>query len=107
MAFHSPPTSAGIRASTAHVATSVRLNFRTPFSPTDSSSARRMQRGRPHGAPHSTADEIRLHLQRQYAFGPDRFRDAIEAQLGRRAGPAKIGRPTKKMSASGAEESVL
>ena len=52
-------------------------------------------------------DEIRLHLQRQYAFGPNRFRDAIEAQLGRRAGPAKIGRPTKKMSAPGAEESVL
>ena len=51
-------------------------------------------------------DEIRLHLQRQYAFGPNRFRDAIEAQLDRRTGTAKIGRP-KKMSASGAEESVL
>ena len=38
-------------------------------------------------------DAIRQHLQRQHAFGPDRFRAAIEAQLGRRAGPAKIGRP--------------
>ena len=44
-------------------------------------------------------DEIRLHLQRQYAFGSDRFRQAIEAQLGRRAGPAKIGRPAKKTQA--------
>lgn len=40
-------------------------------------------------------DAIRLHLQRQYAFGSDRFRAAIEAQLTRRAGPAKIGRPRK------------
>lgn len=39
---------------------------------------------------------IRLHLQRQHALGTDRFRAAIEAQLGRRAGPAKIGRPTKR-----------
>jgi REP-associated tyrosine transposase len=38
---------------------------------------------------------IRLHLQRQHALGPDRFRASIEAQLGRRAGPAKIGRPRK------------
>jgi putative transposase len=38
---------------------------------------------------------IRLHLQRQHALGPDRFRTAIEAQLGRRAGPARIGRPRK------------
>jgi len=52
-------------------------------------------------------DEIRLHLQRQYAFGPNRFRDAIEAQLGRRAGPAKIGRPAKKTPAPDAGESVL
>lgn len=36
---------------------------------------------------------IRAHLQRQHAFGSDRFRIAIEAQLARRAGPAKIGRP--------------
>lgn len=39
---------------------------------------------------------IRLHLQRQHALGPDRFRAAIEAQLGRQAGPAKIGRPPKQ-----------
>ncbi|MBB1089108.1 transposase [Lysobacter sp. SG-8] len=40
-------------------------------------------------------DAIRLHLQRQHAYGPDRFRRAIEAQLGRPAGPRKIGRPRK------------
>jgi putative transposase len=44
----------------------------------------------------SDHEDIRLHLQRQYAFGSDRFRAAIEAQLGRRAGPAKIGRPAKQ-----------
>jgi putative transposase len=38
---------------------------------------------------------IRLHLQRQHALGSERFRSAIEAQLARRAGPAKIGRPRK------------
>ncbi|UGB37236.1 hypothetical protein [Frateuria soli] len=38
---------------------------------------------------------IRLHLQRQHALGNERFRAAIEAQLGRSAGPAKIGRPRK------------
>ena len=40
-------------------------------------------------------DAIRTHLQRQHALGPDRFRVVIEAQLQRRAGPAKIGRPRK------------
>ena len=40
-------------------------------------------------------DAIRLYLQRQYAYGSNRFRADIEAQLGRRAGPAKIGRPRK------------
>jgi putative transposase len=39
---------------------------------------------------------IRLHLQRQRALGTDRFRAAIEAQAGRRAGPAKISRPGKR-----------
>ena len=39
-------------------------------------------------------DAIRTHLQRQHALGPDRFRLTIEAQLARRAGPAKIGRPS-------------
>lgn len=38
-------------------------------------------------------DAIRQHLQRQHAYGSDRFRHAIEAQLRRRAGPARIGRP--------------
>jgi putative transposase len=40
-------------------------------------------------------DAIRLHLQRQHLYGPDRFRRAIEAQLGRSVGPKKIGRPRK------------
>lgn len=40
-------------------------------------------------------DAIRWHLQRQYAYGSDHFRAAIEAKLGRRAGPAKLGRPRK------------
>lgn len=37
------------------------------------------------GASALDVDDIRLHLQRQYAFGSDRFRTAIEAQLGRRS----------------------
>jgi len=41
-------------------------------------------------------DAIRLHLQRQHLYGPDRFRRAIEAQLGRTVGPRKIGRPRKR-----------
>jgi putative transposase len=41
-------------------------------------------------------EAIRLHLQRGYALGSDRFRKDIEAQLNRRAGPAKIGRPRKQ-----------
>lgn len=39
---------------------------------------------------------IRLRLQRQHALGPDRFRAMIEAQLDRRAGPARIGRSPKR-----------
>lgn len=39
---------------------------------------------------------IRLNLQRQHALGSDVFRASIEAQLGRRAGPAKVGRPRKE-----------
>jgi putative transposase len=38
---------------------------------------------------------IRSHLHRQHPLGTDRFRAAIEAQAGRRTGPAKIGRPRK------------
>lgn len=44
------------------------------------------------------ADEteaIRLHLRRQYAYGPDSFRRAVETQLGRPLGPRKTGRPRK------------
>ncbi len=48
--------------------------------------------------------QIRTMLQRQHALGNDRFREAIERQLGRRAGPARIGRPPKPRSS---EESAL
>lgn len=40
-------------------------------------------------------DAIRQHVQRQHAYGSERFRAAIEAQLGRSVGPRKIGRPKK------------
>jgi putative transposase len=40
-------------------------------------------------------DAIRQHVQRQHAFGSNCFRVANEAQLGRAAGPRKIGRPRK------------
>ena len=40
-------------------------------------------------------DVIRRHVQCQHAYGSNRFRAAIEAQLGRSAGPRKIGRPKK------------
>jgi putative transposase len=40
-------------------------------------------------------EAIRQHVQRQHAYGSGRFRRAIEAQLGRSAGPQKIGRPRK------------
>jgi putative transposase len=52
-------------------------------------------------------DEIRLYLQRQYAFGSTRFQKFIEAQLGRRAGPAKVGRPVKRQKRSDGAESGL
>ena len=48
---------------------------------------------------------IRLRLQRQHALGTDRFRVMIEGQLQRRAGPAKIGRPSNEARAS--SESAL
>ena len=41
-------------------------------------------------------DAIRCHLQRQHPYAQDRFRLAIEAQLGRTVGPQKIGRPRKQ-----------
>jgi len=44
-------------------------------------------------------EAIRRNLQRQHAYGGDRFRQAIEAQLGRAMGPQKIGRPRKSAAA--------
>jgi putative transposase len=44
-------------------------------------------------------EAIRQHVQRQHAYGSHRFRAAIEKQLGRTAGPRKIGRPRKSESA--------
>lgn len=41
-------------------------------------------------------ESIRRHLQRQHAYGSDRFRETVEVQLGRSAGPQKIGRPSKE-----------
>lgn len=40
-------------------------------------------------------DAIRRHLQHQCIYGPDRFRLAIERQLGGELAPKKIGRPEK------------
>lgn len=40
-------------------------------------------------------DAIRRRLQRQHPYGSKRFRQAIEAQLGRTVGAQKIGRPRK------------
>jgi len=48
------------------------------------------------GINHDNLDPLRLCLQRQHPYGNDRFHAAIEAQLGRRCGPAKIGRPKKQ-----------
>ncbi|WP_284321697.1 transposase [Dyella acidisoli] len=48
-----------------------------------------------HAAPSEELEDIRRHLQSQHVYGSERFRAAIEAQLGRRAGPARIGRPRK------------
>ena len=42
-------------------------------------------------------DDMRRHLQQQHAFGSQRFRAAIETQLGRRAGRERIGRPPKRL----------
>ena len=39
---------------------------------------------------------IRQYLQRQHALRSSRFKDAIERQLARRVGPAKVGRPRKQ-----------
>ncbi len=45
-------------------------------------------------------EDIRKHVQRQHAYGTDRFRAAIAVQLGRTAGPQKIGRPRKTIRES-------
>ncbi len=52
-------------------------------------------------------DTIRLHVQRQYAYGSNRFRVAIEAQLGRPAGPHKVGRPSKSEPPPKCSETLL
>jgi len=41
-------------------------------------------------------DEIRTATQGNYALGSDRFKQQIEAALGRRAVPGLTGRPSKK-----------
>jgi putative transposase len=41
-------------------------------------------------------EAIRLHLGRQHVYSSERFRQAIEAQLGRIVGPQKIGRLRKE-----------
>lgn len=46
-------------------------------------------------------DAIRRHLQREHAYGSDRFRTAIEAQLGCSVRPQKIGRPRKTTQPTG------
>ena len=43
-------------------------------------------------------DAIRRHLRHQRIYAPDRFRLAIERQLGRKLGPKKIGWPKKPSS---------
>lgn len=40
-------------------------------------------------------DAICLHLQHQRTYRSDRFRQALETQLGRSVGPQKISRPKK------------
>ena len=52
-------------------------------------------------------ETIRLTLQRQHALGSAHFRNLIETQLARRAGPAKIGRPRKTSLPSSLPESAL
>jgi putative transposase len=46
---------------------------------------------------------IRASLQRQHALGSSRFQQQIEAMLGRRASPGRIGRPRKLQSTRHAE----
>src|SRR5690606_28770487 len=41
----------------------------------------------------SETDTIRLHLQSQHRYGPDRFRKAIESGFGQTVGPQRLGQP--------------
>jgi putative transposase len=41
-------------------------------------------------------DEIRMSTNAGYAIGTERFRREVEQEVGRRAGPGKSGRPTRK-----------
>ena len=41
-------------------------------------------------------DAIRLHLQSQHRYGPDRFRKAIESGFGQTVGPQRLGRPRRE-----------
>ncbi|MDQ2945412.1 MAG: hypothetical protein M3Y27_05630 [Acidobacteriota bacterium] len=52
-------------------------------------------------------ETIRAHLQRQHALGSDRLRLAIEKQLSRLVGPAKVGRPRKATQDSTTESAHL
>ena len=52
-------------------------------------------------------DAIRCHLQSQHPYAQDRFRLAIEAQLGRTVGPQKIGRPRKQQQKQNRGQSRL
>jgi REP element-mobilizing transposase RayT len=49
-------------------------------------------------------DAIRRHVQCPHAYGPNRFRAAIEAQLGCPVQPQKIGRPKKSDQAQRSRE---
>ncbi|MEO6923818.1 MAG: hypothetical protein ABI142_08335 [Bryocella sp.] len=51
--------------------------------------------------PEQDLHAIRVNLQRQHALGPDAFRASIEALSGRRAGPARTGRPRKNLESQG------
>lgn len=67
-------------------------------SPSNGSALRPLSGVRHGGDRPEETDAIRSHLQRQHVYGPDRFRRAIEAQLGRTVGPRKIERPCKSPS---------
>lgn len=51
-------------------------------------------------------DAIRRHVQHQQAYGPDHFRRMIEQQLGRKIGPNKVGRPSKRPPGTPAQQEI-